>query len=65
MYEHGKSVSISSIPCKKVPPRWLIFDSSEVTKLVKEGFKHSQIGVLLRDNCAITQSRFIIESKNT
>ena len=59
----GKGVSKSSMPYKKVPPRSLTNDSSEVTKLSKEGFKPSQIGVILRDNYTIPQSRFIIGSK--
>ena len=58
------------MPYKKVPPRWLTIDSSEVTKLkykiienlAKKGFKPSQIGVL-RDNYAIPQSRLITGAK--
>ena len=52
MYGQGKGISKSSMPYKKVPPRWLTIDSSEVTKLIenlaKKGFKPSQIGVILR-----------------
>ena len=35
MYGQGKGISKSSMPYKKVPPRWLSIDSSEVTKLIE------------------------------
>ena len=67
MYGQGKGISKSSMPYKKVPPRWLDIDPSEVTKqieqLAKKGFKPSQIGVILRDNYAVPQSRLITGAK--
>ena len=67
MYGGGKGISKSSMPYKKAPPRWLTIDSAEVTKniesLAKKGFKPSQIGVILRDNYAIPQSRLITGAK--
>ena len=33
MYGQGKGISKSSMPYKKVPPRWLTIDSSEVSKI--------------------------------
>ena len=67
MYGQGKGISKSSMPYKKVPPRWLTIESSDVTKhietLAKKGFKPSQIGVILRDNYAIPQSRLITGAK--
>jgi len=67
MYGRGKGISKSSIPYKKVPPRWLNVDSNEVVKqievLAKKGYKPSQIGVILRDNFAIPQSRLITGAK--
>ena len=67
MYGQGKGISKSSMPYKKVPPRWLSIDSSEVTKLIenlaKKGFKPSQIGVILRDNYVVPQSRLITGAK--
>ena len=67
MYGQGKGISKSSMPYKKVPPRWLSIEPSEVTKqieqLAKKGFKPSQIGVILRDNYAVPQSRLITGAK--
>ena len=67
MYGGGKGISKSSMPYKKAPPRWLTIDSAEVSKhienLAKKGFKPSQIGVILRDNYAIPQSRLITGAK--
>jgi len=67
MYGSGKGISKSSIPYKKKPPRWLNVDSNEVVRqieaLAKKGYKPSQIGVILRDNYAIPQSRLITGAK--
>ncbi len=67
MYGSGKGISKSSIPYKKRPPRWLNIDSADVIKqieaLAKKGYKPSQIGVILRDNFAIPQSRLITGGK--
>ena len=67
MYGNGKGISKSSIPYKKKAPRWLSVDSSEIIKqieaLAKKGYKPSQIGVILRDNFAIPQSRLITGAK--
>jgi small subunit ribosomal protein S13e len=67
MYGSGKGISKSSIPYKKKPPRWLNIDSTDVVKqietLAKKGYKPSQIGVILRDNFAIPQSRLITGAK--
>jgi small subunit ribosomal protein S13e len=67
MYGRGKGISKSSIPYKKKAPRWLNIDSSELVKqmeqLAKKGYKPSQIGVILRDNYAIPQSRLITGAK--
>jgi small subunit ribosomal protein S13e len=67
MYGRGKGIAKSSIPYKKVPPRWLNVDANEVVRqieaLAKKGYKPSQIGVILRDNFAIPQSRLITGAK--
>ena len=67
MYGQGKGISKSSMPYKKVPPRWLNIQVSEVTErieqLAKKGYKPSQIGVILRDNYAVPQSRLITGAK--
>ena len=67
MYGQGKGISKSSMPYKKVPPRWLSIDSKEVTNLIetlaKKGFKPSKIGIILRDNYAVPQSRLITGAK--
>jgi small subunit ribosomal protein S13e len=67
MYGSGKGISKSSIPYKKKPPRWLNVDANEVVRqievLAKKGYKPSQIGVILRDNFAIPQSRLITGAK--
>jgi small subunit ribosomal protein S13e len=67
MYGSGKGISKSSIPYKKKAPRWLNIDSNEVIRqieaLAKKGYKPSQIGVILRDNFAIPQSRMITGAK--
>jgi small subunit ribosomal protein S13e len=67
MYGSGKGISKSSIPYKKKPPRWLNVETNEVVRqieaLAKKGYKPSQIGVILRDNYAIPQSRLITGAK--
>ena len=67
MYGQGKGISKSSMPYKKVPPRWLNIQVSEVTErieqLAKKGYKPSQIGVILRDNYAVPQSRLLTGAK--
>jgi len=67
MYGRGKGMAKSSIPYKKKAPRWLNIDSSEIIRqieaLAKKGYKPSQIGVILRDNYAIPQSRLITGAK--
>ena len=67
MYGQGKGISKSSIPYKKVPPRWLSIEPSEITRVIeslaKKGFKPSQIGVILRDNYAVPQSRLLTGAK--
>ena len=67
MYGQGKGISKSSMPYKKVPPRWLNIKVSEVTErieqLAKKGYKPSQIGVILRDNYAVPQSRLLTGAK--
>jgi len=67
MYGRGKGIAKSSIPYKKKPPRWLGISSSDVLKeiesLARKGYKPSQIGVILRDNFAIPQSRLITGGK--
>jgi small subunit ribosomal protein S13e len=67
MYGNGKGISKSSIPYKKRAPRWLNIESSEIVRqieaLAKKGYKPSQIGVILRDNYAIPQSRLITGGK--
>jgi small subunit ribosomal protein S13e len=67
MYGRGKGMAKSSIPYKKKAPRWLNIDTSEIIKqieaLAKKGYKPSQIGVILRDNYAIPQSRLITGAK--
>ncbi len=67
MYGRGKGIAKSSIPYKKKAPRWLSVDSGEVVRqieaLAKKGYKPSQIGVILRDNYAIPQSKLITGAK--
>ena len=67
MYGSGKGISKSSMPYKKVPPRWLNIDANEVVKhieiLAKKGYKPSQIGIILRDTYAIPQSRLLTGAK--
>ena len=67
MYGQGKGISKSSMPYKKVPPRWLSIEPSNVIKqieqLAKKGYKPSQIGIILRDNYVVPQSRLITGAK--
>jgi len=67
MYGRGKGMAKSSIPYKNKPPRWFTVDFNEVVRqieaLAKKGYKPSQIGVILRDNFAIPQSRLITGAK--
>ena len=67
MYGRGKGISKSSIPYKKKAPRWLSVGSADLVKqmeqLAKKGYKPSQIGVILRDNYAVPQSRLITGAK--
>lgn len=67
MYGNGKGMSKSSIPYKNKAPRWLTVDANEIIKqiehLAKKGYKPSQIGVILRDNFAIPQSKLLTGGK--
>ena len=42
MYGQGKGISKSSMPYKKVPPRWLPIDSKEVTNLIEINNQNNQ-----------------------
>ena len=38
MYGQGKGISKSSMPYKKVPPRWLNIQVSEVTERIEQNY---------------------------
>lgn len=67
MYGKGHGISRSSIPYKKVPPRWLTVTTQDVInhiqQLAKKGKKPSEIGVILRDTYAVPQSKLITGQK--
>src|SRR3989344_2686433 len=57
--KHGKHGSKK--PLKKIRQEWLIYDKNEVEKLIikmaKEGKTSSQIGIMLRDQYGVPDSR--------
>jgi small subunit ribosomal protein S13e len=67
MYGRGKGSSRSSMPYKKVAPKRITIDSTEIISkieaLAKKGFMPSKIGIILRDSFAIPQSRLLTGSK--
>lgn len=67
MYGNGKGSSKSSLPYRRVAPKRITVDSSEIVQkieaLAKKGFMPSRIGVILRDNFAIPQSSLITGQK--
>lgn len=67
MYGRGKGISKSSMPYRKVAPKRITVDASEIVQkieaLAKKGFMPSKIGVILRDSFAIPQSSLITGSK--
>jgi small subunit ribosomal protein S13e len=67
MYGRGKGISKSAMPYKKVAPKRIEIESSEIISkieaLAKKGYMPSRIGVILRDTFAIPQSRLFTGSK--
>ena len=70
MQGQGKGISKSLCLIKKYLQdgyQQILIDSKEVTNLIetlaKKGFKHSKIGIILRDNYAVPQSRLITGAK--
>lgn len=67
MYGRGKGISKSSLPYRKVAPKRILVDASEIVSkietLAKKGYMPSKIGVILRDNYAIPQSNLITGTK--
>lgn len=67
MYGHGKGISKSSIPFRRVAPKRITVDATEIVAkieaLAKKGFMPSKIGVILRDSFAIPQSNLITGNK--
>ena len=67
MYGRGKGISKSSMPYRKVAPKRIAVEASEIVEkieaLAKKGFMPSKIGVILRDSFAIPQSSLITGSK--
>lgn len=69
MYSHKKGKSRSTKPSKKRNPGWVRYTGREVkkliTKLAKEGFTPSQIGVHLRDRYGIPDVKLIAKRSVT
>ena len=67
MFGHGHGISRSSMPYKKVPPKWLLIQPAKIVQtiedLAKKGYKPSQIGVILRDNYSVPQSHLLTGAK--
>jgi small subunit ribosomal protein S13e len=67
MYGRGKGISKSSLPYRKVAPKRILVDATEIVSkieaLAKKGYMPSKIGVILRDNYAIPQSNLITGTK--
>ncbi|EPZ31015.1 hypothetical protein ROZALSC1DRAFT_26438 [Rozella allomycis CSF55] len=62
-----KGISDSALPYRRTPPSWLKTTPEEVCELIckyaKKGLTPSQIGVLLRDQHGIAQTRFVTGNK--
>lgn len=60
-------MSASALPFKRTPPAWMKLTTADVTdlimKLARKGLTPSQIGVILRDQHGVAQTRFVTGSK--
>mmetsp|Transcript_68165 Transcript_68165/g.79312 ORF Transcript_68165/g.79312 Transcript_68165/m.79312 type:complete len:152 (+) Transcript_68165:53-508(+) len=67
MHSQGKGISGSALPFRRKPPKWTTITPAAVVeliiKLAKKGLTPSQIGVVLRDQHAIPQVRFLTGKK--
>ncbi|CAD8079532.1 unnamed protein product [Paramecium sonneborni] len=63
----GKGISGSALPYKRKAPKWLTLSSKsivdQIVNLAKKGLNASQIGVYLRDQQGIPQTRFLTGQK--
>ena len=63
----GNGISASALPFKRKAPLWQTMTPSSIVdmivKLSKKGITPSQIGVSLRDQYAIPQTRFLTGKK--
>ena len=64
---HLRTIASSALPYRRAPPTWLKTTSEEVieqiNKLARKGLTPSQIGVQLRDQHGIPQTRFVTGNK--
>ncbi|KAM3128664.1 40S ribosomal protein S13-2 [Paramecium bursaria] len=63
----GKGISGSALPYKRKAPKWLTLTSKSIVelieKLAKKGLNTSQIGVQLRDQQSIPQTKYLTGQK--
>merc|ERR1711994_63119 len=67
MHAPGKGMSSSALPYVRKSPTWLRLTSDEVkdtiVKLAKKGFRPSSIGVQIRDQYGVAQSKYVTGAK--
>merc|ERR1711881_485094 len=67
MHAPGKGMSSSALPYVRKAPHWSRSSKSDIVeailKLAKRGMRPSAIGVMMRDNNGIAQSKYVTGSK--
>ncbi|EOR00995.1 hypothetical protein E3P92_00424 [Wallemia ichthyophaga] len=67
MHNPSKGISSSALPYRRNPPSWLKATPEDVKdliiKLARKGLSPSQIGVILRDQHGVPQTRFVTGNK--
>merc|ERR1711934_262565 len=63
MHAPGKGMSSSALPFVRKAPIWLRMSNDAIVKLSKKGFRPSAIGVQIRDQYGVSQSKYVTGNK--
>merc|ERR1712099_219240 len=67
MHAPGKGISSSALPYVRKAPNWLRMSKDDIiesiVKLSKKGFRPSAIGVQIRDQYGVSQSKYVTGNK--
>ena len=67
MHAPGKGMSSSALPYVRKAPNWLRLSKDEIVdsimKLSKKGYRPSAIGVQIRDQYGVSQSKYVTGNK--